>query len=159
MAVEVIVTARGPGFRADLHDGFVVDSDRSRLDLVKVHKWLSTDAFWALGRSFEDVSKAAEASLNFGVYSPEGEQVGYARVFTDGVTFGWLCDVYIDREVRGRGLGAALSSVIVDAIRPLGLKRFMLSTVDAHELYAKSGFITFPDPQKLMVLGTALEDY
>lgn len=152
MTAKVIVTASGSGLRVDLHDGFVVDTDRSRLDLEKIHKWLSTDAFWAIGRSFEDVSRAADASVNFGVYSPEGEQVGYARVFTDGVTFGWLCDVYMVREIRGRGLGTALSSVIVDAVRPLGLNRFMLSTVDAHQLYEKAGFVTFPNPEKLMVL-------
>ncbi|MFJ3956285.1 GNAT family N-acetyltransferase [Arthrobacter sp. NPDC090010] len=71
---------------------------------------------------------------------------------TDGVTFGWLCDVYIAREARGRGLGRQLSQTIVDVVRPLGLKRFMLSTLDAHELYSKAGFIPLPEPEKLMVL-------
>ena len=153
MTTQITVTTTDPGLKVELHDGFVVDTDRSRLELATVHHWLSTDAFWALGRSFEAVSQAAQASINFGVYDAAGAQVGYARVFTDTVTFGWLCDVYIARHVRGRGLGTALSEVIVDAIRPLGLNRFMLSTVDAHDLYAKTGFIPFPDPQKLMVLG------
>lgn len=153
MTTQITVTSTDPGVRVELHDGFVVDTDRSRLELATVHHWLSTDAFWALGRPFEAVSQAAQASINFGVYNDQGTQVGYARVFTDTVTFGWLCDVYIAHHVRGRGLGTALSEVIVDAIRPLGLNRFMLSTVDAHDLYAKTGFIPFPDPQKLMVLG------
>lgn len=104
MAFEVAVTAWDPGLRVELHDGFVVDTDRARLDLTAVHQWLSTDAFWALDRPFDVVEQTANASVNFGVYSPAGEQVGYARVFTDGVTFGWLCDVYIARQVRGRGL-------------------------------------------------------
>ena len=154
MTASVTVSASDPGLRVALHDGFVVDTDRSRLDLSTVHEWLSTDAFWALGRSFEAVSRAADASINFGVYNTEGDQVGYARVFTDGVTFGWLCDVYIARPFRGCGLGTALSSVIVEMVRPLGLNRFMLSTVDAHELYSQVGFIPFPDPHKLMMLGT-----
>lgn len=98
-------------------------------------------------------SQAAQASINFGVYSDEGIQVGYSRVFTDTVSFGWLCDVYLARHVRGRGLGTALLEVIVDAIRSLGLDRFMLSAVDAHDLYAQTGFKSFPDPQKLMILG------
>ena len=75
--------------------------------------------------------------MNVGVYNSDGKQVGYARVVTDGVTLGWLCDVYIAREVRGRGLGTALSKVVVEALRPLGLRRFMLSTADAHEIYAE----------------------
>lgn len=135
-----------------IHDGFVVDTDPSRLDLAVVHEWLSTDTYWATGRSLDAVSRAADASVNFGVYDSDGKQVGYARVVTDGVTLGWLCDVYIAREVRGRGIGTALSKVIVDAIRPLGLRRFMLSTADAHEIYAGVGFVPCPDPQKLMTL-------
>lgn len=137
-----------------IHDGFVVDTDPSRLDLAVVHEWLSTDTYWATGRSLDAVSRAADASVNFGVYDSDDKQVGYARVVTDGVTLGWLCDVYIAREVRGRGIGTALSKVIVDAIRPLGLRRFMLSTVDAHEIYAGVGFVPCPDPQKLMTLDT-----
>ena len=137
-----------------IHDGFVVDTDPSRLDLAVVHEWLSTDTYWATGRSLDAVSRAADASVNFGVYDSDDKQVGYARVVTDGVTLGWLCDVYIAREVRGRGIGTALAKVIVDAIRPLGLRRFMLSTVDAHEIYAGVGFVPCPDPQKLMTLDT-----
>lgn len=154
MSGHVSVTAQGPDLRVELPGGFVVDTDRARLELRKVHEWLSTDAFWAIGRSFDTVERAAAASVNFGVYGPDGAQVGYARVVTDGVTFGWLCDVYVCREVRGRGLGTALSRVIADVVRPLNLKRFVLATLDAHELYAKAGFVPFPDPQMLMLLGT-----
>lgn len=140
--------------RVELPDGFVIDTDRARLDLGQVHEWLSTDAFWAIGRSREIVDRAAAASVNFGVYDSADAQVGYARVFTDGVTFGWLCDVYIAREARGLGLGAALSRVVVDAVRPLNLKRFMLATTDAHELYSKVGFVPLDEPQTMMVLGS-----
>ena len=154
MSAEINVITSGPRLRVNLRDDFVVDTDRSRLDLVRVHKWLSTDAFWAMGRSFEVVKRAADASINFGLYGPDGTQAGYARVVTDGVTSGWLCDVYLVPEIRGRGLGTALSRVIVDFIRPLGLRRFMLATKDAHERYAKTGFIPFPEPQNLMVLGS-----
>ncbi len=138
-----------------LADGFEIDTDRDRLDLERVHRWLSTDAFWAIGRSFDVVQRASAASVNFGVYDPTGAQVGYARLVTDGVTFGWLCDVYVAPEARGRGLGKALASAVVDATRPLGLKRLMLSTLDAHELYARVGFQRFPDPDRLMVIGAS----
>jgi GNAT superfamily N-acetyltransferase len=108
-----------------------VNTDRTRLELTTVHHWLATNAFWVLGRAFDEVSQAAQASINFGVYNVDAAQVD-ARVFTDTVTFSWLCDVYIARHVRGRGLGTTLSEDIVDVIRPLGLNRFRLSTVDAH---------------------------
>lgn len=137
--------------RVALHDGFEVDTDVARLDVERVHHWLSTDAFWAIGRSSDVVRRAIAASTNFGVYDADGAQVGYARLVTDGATFGWLCDVYIAREVRGRGIGTALSQVIVDAVEPWHLKRLMLATLDAHEVYAKAGFVPFPDPEMLML--------
>ena len=137
-----------------LHDGLVVDIDPSapsRLDLVAVHEWLSTDTYLAPGRSFDAVARAADASVNFGVYDSGGAHAGHGRVVTDGVTLGGPCDVYPAREVRGRGLGTALSKVIVDAIRPLGLTRLMLSTADAREVYAKARIIPAPEPQRLAV--------
>lgn len=97
--------------------------------------------------------------MNVGVYDSDGKQAGYARVVTDGVTLDWLCDVYIAQEVRSRGLGTALSKVIVDAIRPLGLTRLMLSTADAREVYAKVGFIPVPEPQRLMVPGAEAQTF
>ena len=128
-----------------------INTDLDHIDLDKVHTWLSTDAFWAIGRSRDVVQRAAEASLNFGAFDSDGELVGYARVVTDYVTFAWLCDVYVAREARGAGLGLLLSQEVVDTLRPLGLKRVILSTLDAHGLYEKVGFSLFPDPQKLMV--------
>ncbi|MGW2377859.1 GNAT family N-acetyltransferase [Kitasatospora sp. NPDC001683] len=54
---------------------------------------------------------------------------------------------------RARGLGTWLAEAVVEHLRPYALKRLLLSTVDAHEVYAKAGFVPFPDPHKLMVLG------
>ena len=59
---------------------------------------------------------------------------------TDGVTFAWLCDVFVDPEVRGQGIGEMLIAGIVEDCRPLGLRRIALATADAHALYAKFGF-------------------
>lgn len=141
--------------RVPLADGFVVDTDPSLLNRSRVHEWLSTDAYWALGRSYEAVDQAIDASLNFGVYDRDGEQVGFARLVTDGVTFGWLCDVYVAREVRGRGLGVGLAQAIVEVVRPLRLKRLLLMTSDAHGVYARAGFRPPDESQKFMVLAGA----
>ena len=85
-------------------DDYELDSDLVRMDLDRVHQWLTTDAYWALGRTRETVETAARHSLNFGVFMSDGTQVAYARVVTDYATFAWLCDVYVDRAHRGRGL-------------------------------------------------------
>ena len=137
---------------ADRSTDYEIDSDLARMDLDRVHRWLSTDAFWALGRTRETVETAARNSVNFGVFTSEGTQVAYARVATDHATFGWLCDVYVDRDHRGRGLGTRLSEAVVATLRPMGLKRVLLSTLDAHKVYARVGFVPVPDPEKLMIL-------
>ena len=133
-------------------DEYSVDTDLSRIDLFTVHHWLSTDAFWALGRSLETVQRAADGSLNFGVYDRTGHLCDYARVVTDRATFARSCDVYIDRPFRGRGLGRFLTQEVVDTLSPMHLKRVLLSTLDAHGLYEQVGFTPFPDPHKLMIL-------
>jgi GNAT superfamily N-acetyltransferase len=134
-------------------DGLTLDTDPARIDLDRVHNWLSTDAFWALGRSRETVARSIEHSLVFGVYARDtGEQLAFARVVTDYATFGWLCDVYVAREARGRGIGTWLAESVVEEVKPLRLKRLLLSTLDAHQVYARVGFSTLTDPGKLMMI-------
>ncbi|MGX1884984.1 GNAT family N-acetyltransferase [Streptomyces sp. NPDC055287] len=136
-------------------DGYEVDIDPGRLEVGLVHHWLSTDAFWALGRSRATVEQSIRASVNFGVYDSNGSQVAYARVVTDLATFAWLCDVYVDRAHRGIGLGTWLAAAVRDHLAPYALKRVLLSTLDAHGVYAKVGFAPFSDPEKLMIMSFA----
>lgn len=140
--------------RLELGDGYEMSTDPARLDAELIHQWLSLDAYWALGRSREKHDKAVANSLNFGVYdSASGAQVGYARVVTDQATFAWLCDVYIAPAVRGTGLGTALVTAVRDHLAPLGLRRILLCTADAHGVYAKVGFTPLANPEKWMALG------
>ncbi|BAJ30275.1 MULTISPECIES: GNAT family N-acetyltransferase [Kitasatospora] len=140
--------------RFDLPAGHSVSTDPARLDRAAVHRWLSEDAYWALGRPREKQDLAIDHSLNFGLYEDaSGAQVGYARVVTDHATFAWLCDVFIAPEARGRGLGTALAAAVRDELAALGLRRLLLATRDAHEVYAKVGFAPMSRPEKWMVLG------
>ncbi|MDG4865542.1 GNAT family N-acetyltransferase [Streptomyces sp. T-3] len=133
---------------------YVITTDPDRLDPARIHHWLSTDAYWALGRSRAKQDAAIAGSLNFGAYDPvSGEQVAYARVVTDRATFAWLCDVYVDRSARGKGLGTALVAAVRDELEPYGLRRILLATGDAHGVYEKIGFKALEDPDKWMALG------
>jgi predicted GNAT family acetyltransferase len=139
---------------SDLPDGYELSTDPARLDVDQLHEWLSVDAYWALGRSREAMETAIARSLNFGVYDTgSGALVGYARVITDRATFGWLCDVYIARPVRGEGLGTALTNAVCAYLEPFGLRRVLLATADAQEIYARAGFEPLANPGKWMVLG------
>ncbi|WP_190016459.1 GNAT family N-acetyltransferase [Streptomyces lucensis] len=136
-------------------DGYELSTDPDRLDVGLVHHWLSTDAFWALGRSRDAVERSVRHSLNFAAYDVAGCQVAYARVVTDWATFAWLCDVYVVSGHRGKGLGTWLARAARDHLAPYRLKRILLSTRDAHEVYAKAGFTPFPNPECLMISSPA----
>jgi len=128
-----------------------ISTSTARIDRARVHHWLSELSYWAQGRSRETQDAAIDASRNYGVYDNEtSEQVAYGRVVTDGVTFAWLCDVFVDPEARGQGLGKMLAAAVVDDLQPLGLKRILLSTGDAHGLYAQFGFAPLEEPAKMM---------
>lgn len=145
-------SARIVAMAGNFPDGFEISNDTARIDRDQVHAWLSKEAYWALGRSRETQDAAIDGSRNYGVYNDDGVQVAYARVVTDGVTFAWLCDVFVDESVRGRGVGLALVEALCEDLVQHQLKRIMLRTGDAHELYRKFGFEEISDPERWMSL-------
>ena len=129
-------------------DGYTISTDKDRLDLPFIHGFLRR-AYWSENIPVETVARAIEGSLCFGIY--EGErQVGFARVVTDQATFGYLADVFVIEEYRGRGLSKWLMEVIMAHPGLQGLRNFMLATRDAHGLYAQYGFVPAPDPSRVM---------
>lgn len=133
------------------HRGFTISTDPGRLDLDVIHRYLSEESYWARGRNREVVERSVATSLNFGVYDGE-RQIGGARVVTDGVTFGWLCDLFVLPDHRGLGVGTALIRAVVEHPDVADLKRLVLATEDAHELYRDvGGFADLADPHRWMI--------
>jgi GNAT superfamily N-acetyltransferase len=131
----------------EVRDGdYLISTDKSRLDRPFIHRFLSDRSYWAVGISAETVNRSIEHSLCFGLYRA-GQQVGFARAVTDGATFAWLADVFIDESERGRGLGKKLVAAVLAHPQLQGLRRILLGTRDAHGLYARHGFapLAFPD--------------
>jgi GNAT superfamily N-acetyltransferase len=131
-------------------DGYTISTDRARVDAAYVHRYLSESSYWAQGRSRATQDAAVAHSLCFGLYQGE-TQVGFARVVTDYATFGWLCDVFVDEAHRGRGLGKWLIESIVAHPQLHSIRRLMLATRDAHELYRHyGGFEPLAAPERWM---------
>ena len=123
-----------------------------RVDRARVHRWISDESYWAKGRTRAVQDAAIDASRNYGVWDARtGEQVAYARVVTDGVTFAWLCDVFVASEARGNGIGKLLVQGVIGDLEPMGLRRILLATADAHGLYAQHGFAVSDDPNRYMI--------
>ena len=115
-----------------------LSDDHDRLDLERVHSWLTT-SYWSPGVSREKVAAAARGSQVVGAYDRSG-QIGYARLVTDTATYAWLADVWVAQEARGRGVGRLLVERCLERCREWGVRRVMLATKDAHGLYASYGF-------------------
>ncbi|WP_277213835.1 GNAT family N-acetyltransferase [Isoptericola croceus] len=124
-------------------------ADPARIDAGRVHHLLSEHAYWAAGRPRTVQDAAIAASRNYGVYTAStGEQVGYARAVTDGVTFAWLADVVVDPGHRGRGLGTRLIDGALADLDTLGLKRVLLkASAEAREVYLRAGFARLDEPE------------
>jgi GNAT superfamily N-acetyltransferase len=123
-----------------LPDGdYRVTTDRARVDLDVVHAFLTNESYWAQHRSREQNARALELSTCFSViHEPSGAMVGFARVLTDDVSFGWVADVFVLSEHRGRGMAVFLMGCVVEAYGHVS--RLVLGTRDAHGVYAKVGF-------------------
>jgi len=127
---------------------FEISTDPARLDLNTVHEFL-TASYWARGIPRQTVERSIENSLSFGIYHG-ARQVGFARVVTDRATFAYLADVFVIPDYRGRGLSKWMMECILAHPDLQGLRRWMLVTQDAHELYRNYGFIPLNTPERWM---------
>ena len=132
--------------------GYEVSTDPGRIDLDYVHHYLSDLSYWAGGIPRDVVARSIANSIAFGLYGPDGQQAGFARVITDRATFAWLADVFIDPGRQGLGLGKGLLEAILAHPELQELRRFMLVTLDAHSLYQQYGFGPPPNPERLMAI-------
>jgi GNAT superfamily N-acetyltransferase len=138
-----------PAIQEHHRNGFTVSTERSRLDVDFIHDFLAQKSYWAAEVPREVVERSLRNSLCFGLY--QGcKQIGLARVVTDYATFAYVCDVFVDAAHRRSGLGTWLMECVMAQPSLPELRRIMLATKDAHELYRRFGFAELVQPQKLM---------
>jgi GNAT superfamily N-acetyltransferase len=130
---------------------FVISTSRERLDLDVVHGFL-TNCYWAKGVPRDVVVRSVEHALCFGIYDGNGAQVGFARVISDFATIAYVGDVFVLETHRGRGLGKWLMQCITGHPALQNLRRWILTTRDAHGLYSQTGFTPVKAPERFMEL-------
>ena len=130
---------------------FVISTDRARLDLDVVHNFL-TNCYWAEGIPRDVVVTSIEHALCFGIYDGSGAHVGFARVISDFATIAYVGDVFVLESHRGRGLGKWLMECITQHPALQNLRRWILTTRDAHGLYSQVGFTPVKSPERYMEL-------
>lgn len=119
---------------------FSLSTHRERLDFETTYRLLA-NTHWGGCITPELLARSIANSICFGIYHGK-RQVGFGRVVTDLATYGYLTDVVIDAEYRGRGLGNWMVERIVDHPDLQGFRRLALLTLDAQELYGRHGFGT-----------------
>jgi GNAT superfamily N-acetyltransferase len=135
---------------------YVVSTDRAHVDRDRVWHFLHDDSYWAAGVPRDVMERAIDGSLCFSAFDGDpaagASQVGFARVVTDGATFGWVCDVFVVPDHRGSGVGKLLMDAVMAHPDLQGLRNVMLATRDAHGLYARYGFAPLAEPARWMAI-------
>ena len=130
---------------------FEISTDKARLDIGTIYRFLSEESYWANKRTLEQTKTAIENSICFGVYLGD-KQVGFARVITDKATFAYVGDVFVLQEFRGSGIGKMLMEAMLSHSELQSLRRWVLATKDAHGLYEQFGFSELKFPNRWMEL-------
>lgn len=123
-----------------MENGYRLTTDTDEIDHKAVWRWLTEESYWAKGRPWEVQAKAVANSRCFAVLAEDGSTAAFARVVTDGATFGWVADVVVFPGHRERGLAKELMRAIVEDPELSSMRRLLLGTMDAHSLYRRFDF-------------------
>ncbi|HVW63272.1 MAG TPA: GNAT family N-acetyltransferase [Puia sp.] len=130
-------------------DDYTITTDKTKMDIPYIHYYLSTESYWGKGIPLDIVRRSVENSLTFGVFYQD-RQVGFARIVSDFATVAYLGDVFIAQDHRGKGLSKWLMEQVMAHPGLQGLRRWILLTRDAHELYKQYGWKSIASPDRWM---------
>lgn len=107
---------------------YSISTDPSLLDLNAINNVFDSDwMYWTIRLPIAELKQAIASSFCFGVYEAgKGTQIGFARVVTDKVTFGYITDVYVLPEYRGTGLGGWLIDCVNEYLEGLPYLRWAM---------------------------------
>lgn len=128
---------------------YSITTDKHLLQPQAVHEYLSTQSYWAKQVPYLTVLTAFNNSFCIGALK-DGQQVAYARLVTDYATFAYLADVYVLEEHRGKGISKKMMELLLEIDWVKNLRRIMLASLDAKELYRQFGFTEPKYPERLM---------
>jgi GNAT superfamily N-acetyltransferase len=131
-------------------EGYFFSADKTKLQPEVIHRFLDQESYWAKGIPMSTVLRSIEHSVCIGIYDEKLNQIGFGRMITDRATYAYLCDIFVLPEHRGLGLSKVLMNTFCKLADEFELRRFLLTTQTAHDLYRQSGFEMFPWPERLM---------
>jgi ribosomal protein S18 acetylase RimI-like enzyme len=129
-------------------DTFRISDDSGKLDVDLIHRFLSEESHWARGVSLEAVHTSIRHSLCFGGFLGSS-QVAFGRVVTDYTRFGYVLDVFVLPEHRGRGFSKMLMKAMLSHPKLEGVALLLRSST-AQGLYTKLGFTALSSPENYL---------
>jgi GNAT superfamily N-acetyltransferase len=132
-------------------DVYEFDDSFGRLDFSVLEKWLSK-TYWSPNIKAPEIERGAVNSTVVAGCYLDGEQVGYSRIISDKVRFGYLLDVYVDEGHRRKGIAENLVKFAMTRPDVADVYVWLLGTRDAQSVYAKAGFRPLLNPDWWMVL-------
>jgi GNAT superfamily N-acetyltransferase len=116
-----------------------ITDDRARVDVGQLLELYET-AWWALGRSSDDVRRALLYSHPVVTAWDGSILVGFARVISDRTYRATIWDVIVRTSHQGHGIGRKLVAFVLDHPDLKSVSNFLLLTKDKHSFYERFGF-------------------
>ncbi|MEM7335096.1 MAG: GNAT family N-acetyltransferase [Chloroflexota bacterium] len=140
---------------------YLLSTDKAKLDVETVYKYLSEEAYWSTGIKREVIDRAMTYAMSFGIYFDDNGrllQAGYGRVTSDYAKFAYIADVFVLEPYQGNGLGKWLMESILMHPELKDVGWWHLHTKDAQGLYEQFGFSEYPTPDRYLTFINKKED-
>jgi len=108
--------------------------------LIKLQKFLNTNAFWAKNRTIKDLKKCLANSDVIVSLWVRDEIVGFGRALTDRIYRGVLWDIVIDQNYQGKGFGKLIVKSLLSSKKIKNTKKLYLMTTNKKLFYSQLDF-------------------
>jgi len=133
----------------------MVNTNETDLDVLHVKEWPSEDVvgLYRAGNWWKDeydpsgIPDLIKGSSDFVVAFDKrsGRAVGMGRLISDGVSDGYIQDLVVLPEHRGKGIGALMVNELVSTGLKMGLVWIgLIAEEGTEEFYSDQGFAPFP---------------
>jgi GNAT superfamily N-acetyltransferase len=123
-------------------------SEQSEFDFDFIYNELKM-TYWANWRTREQIILSFKNSYAKMVFYGQ-QPIAFARIITDWVVFGYLADVVVTEKFRGQGVAHLLLTNLLNDPKIAEIRKLLLATQDAHNLYQEFGFSTLLRPERVM---------
>ena len=118
--------------------------------LLKLQKFLNSNAFWAKDREIHDLRKClANSDVIVSIWS-DNKPVGFGRALSDRIYRGVLWDIVIDQNHQGKGYGKIIVKNLLESKKIKYTKKIYLMTTNKKLFYSQIDFKEVSS-QKLLV--------